>query len=274
MNTAAVNSYPDRAGIPFEDATPDGTVGLLALATDANIEDTLRSLLPPSVGLCTTRLANTDPITAASLCATRDRITEAARTILPGGRLDALVYGCTAGAAAIGHGEVERLLRAAHPAVQCLTPVSSAAAAMRYLGVRRPAILTPNVRELNVAIARHFGASGFEVADVVGLELAQDAHIGRVPPHVLVRAARHACGPRADGLLVCCTSLRVTPVIDRIEALVGRPVVTSNQAVLWDLARRLGFPAARTGLGQLLAPASVRRAGTALRAAAPAGGRR
>ncbi|MFD7668581.1 hypothetical protein [Streptomyces sp. NPDC059788] len=270
MTGVAIDAYPGRASIPYEDASPDGTVGLLALATDATIEDTLRSLLPPGVGLCTTRLANTDPITAASLRATEDRITDAARALLPDGRLDALVYGCTAGAAAIGHPEVVRLLRAAHPAAQCLTPVSAAAAAMRHLGIRRPSVLTPNVRELNEAMAGHFGAAGFQVSNVVGLEIAQDAHIARVPPRTLVEAARHACAPQADGLLICCTSLRVTPVIDQIEALVGRPVVTSNQAVLWDLARRLGFSAGRTGLGRLLNPAPAHPAPPEPRTTMPA----
>jgi maleate isomerase len=248
---AAPETTPARADLPLEESTPHGTVALLALATDGHIEDDLRRLLPPTMRLCTTRLANSGPITAQTLRATAEHITQAASRILPETRLDAVVYGCTAGAAAIGQTKVVKLLRRARPAAACLSPLSAATAAMRHLGIERPCILTPNVPELHEAIVRHFTEEGFTVTGSTGLGIREDADITRVAPRVLVELAQQLCAPEADGLLVCCTSLRASGVIDTLEERLGRPVVTSNQALVWELARQLDLPPAATRQGRL-----------------------
>lgn len=235
-----IRTRTDWADEDFDDTRPAGTAGLLALATDVNIEDDLRGLLPSAIRLCTTRMSNTNPITAETLRQTADRITPAAAGILPGQDLDVLVYGCTAGAAVIGDDTVERLLLAAKPGARCLSPVSAAAASLRHLGIRRLSILTPNVRPLNEAIADYFANEDFDVDNITGFELRQDPDITRVPPSAIVDAARETCTASADGLLICCTSLRVTPVIGKIESMIGRPVVTSNQALAWAIADALG----------------------------------
>jgi maleate isomerase len=41
-------------------------------------------------------------------------------------------------------------------------------------------------------------------------------------------------------VFVSCTNYRTFEVIERLEADLGKPVVTSNQATLWDALRTLG----------------------------------
>jgi maleate isomerase len=250
---STVQATEDWADVVLEDATPDGRVGLLALATDANIEDNLRALLPASVGMYTTRLSHTNPITVETLRSTAGGITEAGREIMTGHDIDVLVYGCTAGAAAIGHEEIVRLLKEAKPTAHCVSPVSAASAALRHLGITRPSILTPNIPEINDVIAGYFSQAGFEVQGIAGLGIRDDLDITRVAPRSLLEAARHACAPESDGLLISCTSLRATAVIDQIEALIDRPVVTSNQALVWEITRELGVTLPGAGLGRLFA---------------------
>lgn len=216
------------------------TVGLLALATDANVEGDLRQQLPSGIRLCTSRIPNADPITAESLRDTAEAVTTAADTILPDRAVDALVYGCTAGAALLG-GAVERALRASRPSAHCLTPLSSAVAAMRHLDISRVSILSPNLSEINQRIAEHVVQAGFVVTGVTGLDICRDEDITRVRPDELERVARESCEPEADGLLISCTSLRTTSVVESIERALCRPVVTSNQALAWDLTRRVGL---------------------------------
>lgn len=236
----------------FEEVPLGGTVGLLALSTDANIENDLHRLLPPGVGLYTTRIANTDPITVESLSAATEHITDAARMILPDRDIDVLVYSCIAGTVALGACETERRLRAAKPRTGVLTPVAAAEAALRHLDVQRLSILTPYIRPVNEMIADHFARTGFEITNVSGFSLRQDLHMTRLPSWALVQAARQVCDSGAEALFIPGTSVRATEVIDEIESVIGRPVVTSNQALAWRLAHVLGVRLPENGLGQLV----------------------
>ena len=61
-----------------------------------------------------------------------------------------------------------------------------------------------------------------------------------------------AWDPQSDGLVVACLNFRSHPVIDALEARIGKPVVTSTQAVLWHLLRLAGINTAIHGFGRLL----------------------
>ena len=46
-------------------------------------------------------------------------------------------------------------------------------------------------------------------------------------------------GPDADGIFLSCTNTTQIEAIADIERLLGKPVVNSNQAVLWGCVKRL-----------------------------------
>ena len=47
-----------------------------------------------------------------------------------------------------------------------------------------------------------------------------------------------------------CGTRLVLPIIEALEAEIGRPVISSNQALLWSALRRAGIPD-RLPLGRL-----------------------
>jgi maleate isomerase len=55
----------------------------------------------------------------------------------------------------------------------------------------------------------------------------------------------------ADGYLLSCANVSCFSVIDRIEAGLKKPLVTSNQSVLWALLRAAQAPRPQ-GLGALM----------------------
>jgi maleate cis-trans isomerase len=56
---------------------------------------------------------------------------------------------------------------------------------------------------------------------------------------------------KADAYFVSCTAVKSAEVIDRLEAALGRPVLTSNQAMLWQALRQSGISDSVTGFGEL-----------------------
>jgi maleate isomerase len=64
-------------------------------------------------------------------------------------------------------------------------------------------------------------------------------NFGEVTPQQWTELAKHNDGPDADGIFLSCTNTTQIEAIADIEALLGKPVVNSNQAVLWGCVKRL-----------------------------------
>ena len=56
---------------------------------------------------------------------------------------------------------------------------------------------------------------------------------------------------RADAYFLSCTTIRSTPIIAALERDLGKPVVTSNQAMAWHALRTGGVKDRIPGFGTL-----------------------
>ena len=64
-------------------------------------------------------------------------------------------------------------------------------------------------------------------------------------PQQWARLAKENDRPDADGIFLCCTNTTQIEAIADIERMLGKPVVNSNQAVLWGCMKRLRGDARR-----------------------------
>ena len=58
--------------------------------------------------------------------------------------------------------------------------------------------------------------------------------------------------PEADAYFLSCTNIRCLSVVDELEQTLGKPVITSNTAMLWHVLRKGGIADAVPGFGKLL----------------------
>ena len=68
-----------------------------------------------------------------------------------------------------------------------------------------------------------------------------DRTIGLLSPDAVIEAALRADVPEAEALFLSCTALPAVPVLAQIEAELGKPVLSSNQALFWALLDRAGI---------------------------------
>jgi maleate isomerase len=246
----AIRSFPSLSdGGP----TRQGAIGLVALATDHVCELDLRAVIPQDrLPLYVGRIGFASEITLETLAAMRDGIAEAAALILAGGRLDVLAYGCTSGTMVIGEDEVFARLRAARPGIACTTPPTAALAALRALGMRRIAVLTPYTAAVNRRVLDYFTARGLDIAAFGAFDKSSDAEIAAIAPASIVEAAQALDAPGIEGLFLSCTGMRGLAVVEALEARLGKPVITSNQAMAWHALRLAGDTAPVAGFGRLL----------------------
>lgn len=249
-NTVSMGSV---AGLARFDARPAAfRIGLIALATDLTSErDFARICAPRDIAVHGTRIAYENPTTVDNLRAMQPRLAEAAALILPGEKLDAIAYSCTAASVVIGDAAVQEAVRAGRPGVPCVTPIGAALAALRRLGARRISILTPYTEAVTRPVASFFAGEGIDVAAAACFGLDDDRRMARLSPQCLVDAAAEACDPTADALFVSCTALRACEAAEAMESRIGRPVVTANQAMIWGSLRAAGFAEPVEGYGRL-----------------------
>jgi maleate isomerase len=236
---------------PLEPLGPNGRVGLVALATDLCSEAELRGMFPAGVEMYTNRVLNANPTTLENLRKMAPDIGRAARGIVPDVDLDVMIYGCTSGTVAIGEREIFQSMKNARGDYPCTTPITAAMAAFATLGVKKISILTPYIRSVNTEMAAYFEGRGLDVLNIAGFELASDADMTAVSTESIYRAAIEICHPQSELLFISCTALRAAQVVERIEATLDKPVVTSNQALVWHALELIGKPYSVTGFGSL-----------------------
>lgn len=239
--------------LPSRRLGPAGRIGLIALATDNNSEDDLRAMLPPDARLFTTRVSNANPVTADNLVAMREKLPEAAATLVPGTRLDAVIYGCTSATAIIGEAEVTRLVRAGRGDTQVTTPLGAVRASLAALTASRVALLTPYRPPVTQAIVDWLRREGMEVVRVGCMGLEDDVEMAALAPADIVRAGLSVATDGADALFVSCTALPASQFVADLEAGAGMPVIASNQALAWHAMRLAGSEGPLPGPGALMA---------------------
>jgi maleate isomerase len=228
-------------------------IGLVVPATDQVSEAAFAEMLAGHpVSVVASRVAFENPVVMATLTRMVDDLSRATALLLPGGRIDVVAFSCTSGTVAAGLDRVARAIEAAKPGVPFTTPITAAVAAFRRLGARRIAVLTPYVDEVNEAIHGFLAASGLEVVEFGSFHLRTEPEIAAVPPEAIVAAGRSIAVPGAEAVFISCTGLQGHAAIAALEAATGRPVVTSNQAQVWEALSMVGYTRPLQGYGRLL----------------------
>jgi maleate isomerase len=160
-------------------------------------------------------------------------------------------YACTSGSIVIGEERVMTELSRGAPGARATTLVTGVIRALRALKAKRIVVATPYLDEINALEARYLEERGFEVLDIQGLNIRKDADMVRVAPDFILEFARSLDRPDAEAIFVSCGALRTLDIVEELEQEVAKPVVASNQAMIWDTLRLAGVEDRIDGYGRL-----------------------
>ena len=252
------DTIPSRAWETMPCSPDDGpartaAIGLITLANDVVIEPELRTFLAGIAGasVYASRIPLMLELTPAGLRDMEGHIPGAVELIVPNDRIDVMAFGCTSGSMAIGPERVAATVHRVRPGIPVTDPVSAALKGLKALGTRRIALLTPYPDAVNDVVAAYVGGQGFDIVERASFKQPNDPAIARVPPEAIHQAGVELGRRKVDAVFISCTALRCSSVIDRIEQAIGKPVVTSNQALAWDCLRLAGYKSAVEGYGRL-----------------------
>ena len=230
----------------------DLSIGMLLPSGNLVAERQMQQMLTPRVSLHTTRL----PLTGSSetqLNAMIDNLEDAAR-LLADARVDQIAFNCTA---------VSTFDPAAEPAISkritdatnttALTTAQALVTALNYLNARRIVLITPYIEAINRREKVFFAHHGFDVVHDAGYDIETNWDMAQQPPATWAEFTLANRRAQADAYVLSCTAIESADVIDELERELGKPVLTSNQALAWYCQRQGGIQQAVQGFGTLLA---------------------
>jgi maleate isomerase len=227
-------------------------LGLIVPSSNTTMEPEFYRMLPRGFSVHAARL-KLGEVTVEGLARMEVEI-EAEAEKLADASVDIIGFGCTSGSLFRGRGH-EELIEERIRRATGLPAVATAGAvlrALRTLGVRRVAVATPYIEEINILEGKFLTDSGFEVVDMRGLGLRDNLEIGRLTGNVVERLVKGLRLDGADGIFISCTNLPTIEVIGRLERELRRPVISSNTATLWAMLKECHPRVEIRGYGSLL----------------------
>ncbi|MFC4128812.1 maleate cis-trans isomerase family protein [Nocardia rhizosphaerae] len=167
----------------------------------------------------------------------------------------AVVWACTSGSFVYGpagaRDQVERLAAAAG------VPASSTSfafvAAARSLGIEQVAVAASYPDEVALLFVEFLADAGIEVVSMTSAGIDTAAEVGTLGPEAVLALAVANDHPRAQALLIPDTAMHTLEVLPKLEAALGKPVLTANQVTIWEGLRLAGVDPVAAGLGRLFA---------------------
>jgi maleate isomerase len=226
-------------------------IGLIIPSSNRMVEQEMVRHTPPDVQAHVMRLRMTG-VHNVALDRLLPRVEEATAT-LTDARCDVVAFHCTANSMSEGAGGEAKLLGAlSHAgAPRATTTATAIRHAFDVLGARRIVLLTPYNAHTTAEEAEFLHAAGYEVLHARGFALKGSDEYCSTPPQFWRDRAIEAARPDADVYLLSCANISVFPVIEEIEQKLDRPVVTSNQVVIWHALSLLGIGDRRNCRGWL-----------------------
>jgi maleate isomerase len=227
-------------------------LGMLLPSSNQVAEPEIPAMLPEGVSIHTTRLKLTGS-GRAEMLAMIEKVEEGAALVADAGA-DLIVFHCTAVSTFDPEMDVGLKRRIEQATGKPATATSEAlVAAFRALGAGRIVLISPYSPEVNRREAAYFAHHQISVLSETGLDLKGGNAYAGVEPGEWYRLAVANRHQEADAYFLSCTTIRAVPIIAALERDLGKPVVTSNQAMVWHSLRLGGVRDQLSGFGRLIA---------------------
>ena len=242
----------DKSNVEFDSGRYHrANLGFIVLSGDLACEHDLFNMTPEGVGISFTRLKTDDYTTNETLAAHVNQLAEAASRIQPDIKPDVISYCCTSGSIVIGEEEVKRQIAIGAPYTKPMSLVTGVVSALNAVQAKKIVIGTPYLDEINAREEEFFLSKGFEILRMEGLNLETGIEFGKVTPDFWNKFSLEIDCEDADAVFLSCTGIRSLDIIEKVEAQINKPVITSNQAQMWSALRLAGINDNLKGFGQL-----------------------
>jgi len=168
--------------------------------------------------------------------------------------VDFIAYCCTAATLVKGPAYDEELIGKleSETGIRATTATGSILKAFDAFNIKKIVIAGPYTKDIEELEIKYFEQCGYEVLNAEGMNLSA-ADLDKPSPDEIYRFSKRAWNEKADCLFIGCLNFRAQAIIEALEHDIKRPVITSTQAVLWNILRMIDVNEPIKGYGKLLA---------------------
>jgi maleate isomerase len=236
----------------YEKILPRARLGFIIPSSNRMVEAQATRFLPPGISPHFTRIGMTNRH-KAPLEKLTPRIVEAAE-LLSESRCDVIVLQCT-GTSMSGGVEAEKKVMAEMTratGVPSISAASSLTAAFDALKAKKLVFTSETAQDHHEEKKAYLREAGYDIIADKAVGLSGSDEYSSMPPKLWYDTALSLRRDDADIYFLSCANIHATDAIEGIEAAVGKPVVTSNQAAFWWAMRTIGLKDSPPGLGRLV----------------------
>ncbi|KPV63998.1 MAG: Maleate isomerase [Candidatus Bathyarchaeota archaeon BA1] len=227
-------------------------LGLIIPSSNTTMEAEFHEMLPKGFSVHAARLRLTE-VTVQGLAEMEEGIEEEALK-LADASVNIIGYGCTSGSLfrGLGHDKIieERIEKAS--GIPAVATAGAVVSALKALNIKRVAVATPYIDEINDLEEEFLLANGFQVVDFRGLGIKDNIKIGKLSGQTAYELVMGMRCKEADGVFISCTNFPTISSIERLEKTLRKPVISSNTATLWAMLKRCSISIKIKGFGILL----------------------
>jgi maleate isomerase len=222
-------------------------IGLIVPSSNSNAEPDCLMLAPPGVTIHSTRSGGYD-VSAIPDSAEMRRFARQALDfqlqLLLDTRVDLIAYACTSATLSDGPAFDREFCQeiADKTGLPAVTTAGALVEALHDLNASRVAFTSPYVKQLSQESVDFISECGIEVVYQLGFEndlssLAQNA----LTPEDAYQMGLKVDHADAEAVVFACTDYRALEAVPALEQALGKPVVTSNSALMYCCLKRLGI---------------------------------
>ncbi len=91
---------------------------------------------------------------------------------------------------------------------------------------------------MNIPLIKAFAAEGIEFVSLATFDEAVEERVVRISRKSVVDAAcKVGAETGIEGVFMSCTNLRTYDLIDEVSSRLGKPALSSNQALAWHMRK-------------------------------------
>ena len=212
-------------------------LGLIVLQADETIEgEVFNSFKLVEKTLHVTRIPSGLDVSTTNLAQMEHDLPAAAELFPRGCEFDCVAYGCTSGTSVVGADKVHDLVKRGVKTRYVTDPLTATIAWCRLHDIKRLALLSPYVEDVNEGLRSALSAAGVQTPVFGSFNVAQEAAVARIDEKSIIEAGINLCeSGDADALFLSCTNLRTEMARPAIRAATGRSVISSNSVLCWHI---------------------------------------
>ena len=221
------------------DENSPSPMGLVVLQVDETIEGEFREAFGTSKNqIFVTRIPSGLEVTAGSLISMEQHIKAAAKLLPQSREFSVIGYGCTSASAIIGSEKISELIKSGCHTRKVTNPLLAATEYAKHIKVRKLALLSPYIEEVNTPLRKAFGNNGLSTEVFGTFGEGKEEKVARISESSTIEAAiTLGQNESVEAVFISCTNLRTFKCLSKIANEINKPVFSSNQSLAWHMKK-------------------------------------